>query len=79
MTAEWMPENPCDGCSHKNCVRDADRCERLYIYRGKVIIEKAILEYLIAHPDKYEWTEEDKEDCIKIRTLKSMLSQLEAK
>jgi NRPS condensation-like uncharacterized protein len=47
MTAEWMPVNPCDGCSHKNCILDADHCERLYIYRGKVKTAKAILEYLI--------------------------------
>jgi len=43
------------------------------------IAQRKLLEYLIAHPDKGEWTEEEKQDCIKIRTLKSMLKQLEEK
>lgn len=42
---------------------------------GFVAGQKKLLEYLTLHCDKDEWTNEDKEDCIKIRTLKLMLKQ----
>ena len=49
-------------------------------YCGFIAIDaqRKLLEYLIAHPDKAEWTEEEKQDCIKIRTLKVMYKELEA-
>ena len=74
---DWKPVNPCTECpdNPNNC---RGVCPLLSEYIDRKSAQHKLLEYLIAHPDKGEWTEENKEDCIKIRTLKSMLKQLEA-
>ena len=76
MTAEWklLCVDAINICGRKNidCLQCEVRCTEII-----KSAQRKLLEYLIAHPDKGEWTEENKEDCIKIRTLKTMLKQLE--
>lgn len=79
---EWLPVNPCEDCSHKNCILDADHCVQLYIYQEKVTVQKELLEYLIAETTRiyFEVGENDFNPAWIIEdTLKPMLAQLEAK
>lgn len=77
MNKEWMlsPEELAECQFYEEPDNESVGYERNIANRQA----KKLLEHLIAHPDKGEWTEEDKQDCIKIRTIKSMLKQLEEK
>lgn len=59
---DWKPKNPCDGCQYKEPMCT---CHTKSHYFGEIEGQKRLLGYQIAHPDKGEWTEKDKQDCIK--------------
>jgi hypothetical protein len=77
---DYLPDSPCEKCliEFRHCPLTPNACKEYRGYETAKATAKAVLEHLIAHPDKGEWTEANKEDCIKIKTLKSMLSDLEA-
>jgi hypothetical protein len=50
MTAEWMPENPCDCENPNQKIEDCDMycLEQRHCYESAIIWQKKLLEYLIA-------------------------------
>jgi hypothetical protein len=72
-----MPVNPCVGCSHKSCILDADHCERLYIYRGKVATAKLVLEYLLNQASAMNLTSETIINVVYVSKMLAMRKELE--
>jgi hypothetical protein len=76
---EWMPVNPCDVCpvsadvTNKKC----RVCTGRLNYENNVIVQKKLLEYLIARPTLMNLTQETVIRVIYISEFESMLKQLE--
>ena len=72
MTAEWMPDYPCDmGCV--GCIGMPNpKCHAIIYYNGQIESQRKLLECLRA---KYEM--DDDYLTIPIETITSMLKQLE--